>query len=201
MNQLEKNITEIISNVNEMFSNYKLFIDEYNVVYLNKYSIGIDLFPQTDSDDITSKIVKLKNINGIRELYIELSEHNVIKIDDMTKKELPVGYFDSIGNLASFFMKRIYENNDEDSILELLCEEKILDSMKIIQYAIYYNCINPELIMDILNAYIDKLHEETNFCIKNNIFYLKNKCLDLQDLNFFKINIFNKNSKNYFCLK
>ncbi|EEP1199752.1 hypothetical protein HAY10_004869, partial [Salmonella enterica] len=91
MNQFENNIAELISNVNEIFFNYKLLIDEDDVIYLNKYNIGITLCPLTDSDDITSKIVTLKNINNIKELYVELSGNNVVKIDYMIKEELPVG--------------------------------------------------------------------------------------------------------------
>lgn len=199
MNQFENNIAELISNVNETFFNYKLLINENDVVYLNKYSFGINLCPLTDSDDIASKIINLKNKHNIKELYIELSEHNVIKIDYMIKEELPVEYFNDIRNPAKFYIKRINGNNNRDCIIDLLSKERILDSMKIIQYFIFYNCIKPQLIMSILNDYINKLHDETDFGIKNNIFYLKYKCLYLHNLNYFKINVFNKNINHSFA--
>ncbi|HEM6614663.1 TPA: hypothetical protein U2G35_002065 [Yersinia enterocolitica] len=197
MNQFENNIAELISNVNEIFFNYKLLIDEGNVIYLNKYRIGINLCSHTDSDDIASKIINLKNKNNIKKLYIELSNRNIIKIDYMIKEELSVGYFNDIKNPAKFYIKRINGNNNRDCIIDLLSKEKMLDAMKLIQYFIFYNCVKPQLVMNILNGYINKLHNETDFGIKNNAFYLKYKCLYLHDLDYFKINVFNKNINHY----
>ncbi|WP_312953058.1 hypothetical protein [Superficieibacter sp.] len=59
----EDNISEILRGVNKVFGNYKVFVSEYNVVFTNKFPIGIKLYNVKEhaiGESVINGIIRLK---------------------------------------------------------------------------------------------------------------------------------------------
>ncbi|HAW0473442.1 TPA: hypothetical protein JLJ30_003981 [Escherichia coli] len=189
----EDNISEILRGVNKVFSNYKVFVSEANVVFTNKFPIGIKLYNVKEhgtGESVINGIIRLKEEYEINVIYLELVNRELRKIDYLHKShKLSDEYFSNITVDFRYILKEMKVSTG-DKIIEILSNINIINAMKVIQYAIYTNYIDPALISYILNGCLSLLNKHTNFSEMNNLFYLRYLCVNAYDLDNFKISAF-----------
>lgn len=190
------NISEILRGANKVFNTYKVFVSDDNVVFTNKFPIGIKLYNVKEhgiEESVIIGMIRLKEKYEINVIYLELVNRELRKIDYLHKShKLSDEYFSNIAIDFKHVLKEV-KISTGDKIIEILSNMNIINAMKVIQYTIYTNYIDPALVSYIINGYLSLLNKHINFSEMNNLFYLKYLCVNAYVLDNFKISAFKIN--------